>query len=194
MQPYENVIVVDVDGVLLYWEHGFHMWMVSNGYKNPSNKFYNIEDRYKIEEKEADTLIKSFNESAAMSRLPPMKDAMKYVKKLHEEHGFVLHCITAISNTRDMYNARLENLENLFGKTVVERLTLCGASENKPKFLEEYVDSECFWVEDLMENAIMGLKYGMKPLLIDHHYNKEHHNADVQRVNNWKEIYDIIIG
>ena len=195
MIPYENVIVTDVDGVLLLWEHGFHMWMVSNGYKSTVNGFYNIEDKYGIDKGKADFLAQSFNESAAMKRLPPMKDAIKYVRKLHEEHGFVFHCITAIPNTRDMYEARLENLENLFGKTAIERLILCGSSKNKPHFLEEYRDTECLWVEDLSANVKHGVDIGMKGILINHHYNKNDvNNFEHVRVNKWKEIYQIVTG
>lgn len=195
MLAYENVIVTDADGVLMYWEHGFHMWMVSKGYKNTSNGFYDIEDKYGISKEEAAHLCNTFNESAALRRLPPVKDAIKYIRKLHEEHGYVFHCITAIPNTRDMYEARMENIENLFGKTAFERLTLCDHSENKKALLEEYRDTDCFWIEDLSKNLRFGVDVGMRGILVDHHYNRD----DVidfphSRVKNWKEIYEIITG
>lgn len=194
MIAYENVIVTDYDGVCAYWEHGFHMWMVSKGYRETKNGFYNIEDKYGISKEEGDALADAFNESAAMRRLPPFKDAIKYIRKLHEDHGYVFHCISAIPDTRDMYEARMENVENLFGKTAFERLTLCGHSSNKQELLKEYEGTGCFWIEDLMKNALMGLKLGMRPLLMDHHYNKNDHHSGVSRVYNWKEIYTTIVG
>lgn len=194
MIAYENVIVTDYDGVCAYWEHGFHMWMVSKGYRETKNGFYNIEDKYGISKEEGDALADAFNESAAMRRLPPLKDAIKYIRKLHEDHGYVFHCISAIPDTRDMYEARMENIENLFGKTAFERLTLCGHSANKQELLKEYEGTGCFWIEDLMKNALMGLKLGMRPLLMDHHYNKNDHHSGVSRVYNWKEIYTTIVG
>jgi Cys-tRNA synthase (O-phospho-L-seryl-tRNA:Cys-tRNA synthase) len=194
MIAYDNVIVTDADGVLMYWSHGFHMWMVSKGYKEITTGFYNIESTYGITKELADSLVDAFNESAAMRRLPPIKDAIKYIRKLHEEHGYVFHCISAIPNTRDMYEARMENIENLFGKTAFERLTLCGHSANKQELLKEYEGTGCFWIEDLHKNALMGLNVGMRPLLMTHHYNVDDHHEGVKRVYNWKEIYEEITG
>lgn len=193
---YDNVIVTDADGVLLYWEHGFHMWMVSNGYKQKSNGFYDIEDKYDLKKEKADMLVQAFNESAALKKLPPIRDAIKYVRKLHEDHGYVFHCITAIPNTREMYEARLENIENLFGKTAFERLTLCGSSKNKKELLKEYEGTDCFWLEDLPANLEYGAEYGMRGLLVDHHYNRDYQckAPNSFRVQNWKEIYSHIIG
>lgn len=192
MIPYNNVIVTDYDGCAGFWEHGFHMWMISKGYITVRNGFYSIEEKYGVTSEESKYLVESFNESAALRRLPPIKDAIKYIRKLHEEHGYVFHCITAIPNTRDMYDARMENIENLFGKTSFERLTLCDHSANKQALLKEYEGTGCYWIEDLMKNALMGLSVGMRPLLMDHHYNKNDHHPGVLRVHNWKEIYEEI--
>lgn len=190
---YDNVIVTDADGVFLYWEHGFHMWMVENGYRQTKPGFYNIEDKYGITKEKADSLVDSFNESAALKRLSPIKDAIKYIKKLHEEEGYVFHCITAIPNTRDMYDARLENIHNLFGKTAFERLTLCGSSDNKKELLREYNGTGCLWIEDLPKNCEMGLEYGMACILFDRHYNRDYYNPNVTRVLNWKQIYEMLV-
>lgn len=194
MIAYENVIVTDADGVLMYWEHGFHMWMVSKGYREIKNGFYNIEDKYGISKEEGDVLVDAFNESAAMRRLPPYKDAIKYIRKLHEDHGYVFHCISAIPDTRDMYEARMENIENLFGKTAFERLTLCGHSANKQELLKEYEGTNCWWIEDLHKNLKYGVDLGMRGILMDHHYNKHHETWQYIRVYNWRQIYDLITG
>lgn len=195
MIAYDNVIVTDFDGCCAYWEHGFHMWMVSKGYRNTTNGFYNIEDKYGINAEEATQLAEAFNESAALRRLPPVKDAIKYIRKLHEEHGYVFHCITAIPDTRDMYEARMENIENLFGKTAFERLTLCGNSSNKKELLKEYNGTGCYWIEDVTDNLRYGVDVGMQGILMDRHYNKNDvADFPFKRVNNWKEIYDIITG
>jgi hypothetical protein len=193
---YDNVIVTDYDGVCAYWEHGFHMWMVDKGYKEQDKGFYDIEDKYGITTERADMLINAFNQSAALKRLPPIKDAIKYIRKLHEEHGYVFHCISAIPNTQDMYDARMENIHNLFGKTAFERLTLCGSSKNKKQLLKEYEGTECFWIEDVSENLDYGLAYGMRGLLMDRHYNKDYvtQSPYAHRVNNWREIYSHITG
>jgi 5'(3')-deoxyribonucleotidase len=192
---YENVIVTDFDGVAGYWEHGFHMWMVEKGYKTLNKGFYDINDIYDLSLEQAEQLVNAFNESSALRHLPPFKDAIKYIRKLHEDHGYVFHCISAIPNTVDMYDARMENIHNLFGKTAFERLILCGSSDNKKKLLEVYKDTDCYWIEDLTKNAEMGLEYGLNCILVNQHYN-ENDTVDprVKRVKNWKEIYEIIVG
>jgi 5'(3')-deoxyribonucleotidase len=193
---YDNVIVVDYDGVCAYWEHGFHMWMVANGYKQTNMGSYEIDIKYGISKEKAENLVQAFNESAALKTLAPYKDAIKYIRKLHEEHGYVFHCITAIPNMREMYEARLENIYNLFGKTPFERLTLCGNSANKKELLAEYDGTECWWIEDVPKNAEYGIDYGMRILLLDHHYNRDYicPTPKMFRVKNWKEIYLHIIG
>jgi hypothetical protein len=194
MIAYDNVIVTDADGCTMYWEHGFHMSMVSKGYRETKNGFYNIEDKYGISKEEGDALADAFNESAAMRRLPPFKDAIKYIRKLHEDHGYVFHCLSAIPNTRDMYDSRMENIENLFGKTAFERLTLCGHSSNKQEILKEYEGTGCYWIEDLHANLRYGVDLGMRGILVDHHYNQHTEDFPYTRVTNWKQIYELITG
>jgi hypothetical protein len=194
MIPYDNVIVTDIDGCVLYYEHSFHMWMVDKGYKNAMPDTYYMDEKYGISRDEAEHLVRSFNESAMLRWLPPVKDAIKYIRKLHEEHGFVFHAITAVPNTPSVMEARRTNLDNLFGKTAFERVILCEHSAEKPKFLQQYEGTECHWVEDLGRNAIMGLEFGLRPLLMDRHYNRDFSHEHVKRVHNWKEIYQIVTG
>lgn len=195
MIAYDNVIVTDFDGCCAYWEHSFHMNMVLKGYAATQIGFYNIEDKYNTTKEEGVRLVESFNESAALRRLPPIRDSIKYIRKLHEDYGYVFHCISAIPNTRDIYEARLENIENLYGKTAFERLTLCGHSANKKALLSEYKDTGCLWIEDLSANLKYGVDVGMRGVLINHHYNKDDVNDfEHVRVNKWREIYQMVTG
>lgn len=193
---YENVIVTDFDGVCAYWLHGFHMWMVQNGYQIIDDREYDIDKKYGIPESESRLLSKMFNESASVSKLPPFKDAIKYIRKLHEEHGYVFHCISAIPNSPHIYEARWKNIRALFGETAFERLTLCESSRYKARYLAEYKGTDCYWIEDLWKNAEDGLQYGMRPILMDQPYNQKYQgsNPKIQVVKNWKEIYTIVTG
>lgn len=191
---FDNVIIVDYDGVCAYWEHGFDMWMLNNGYKVKKLGVYDIAPRYDISDEEGHRLSTEFNRSRELAFLPPFKDSIKYIKKLHEEHGYVFHCISAIEPTEHGYESRVENMHNLFGKTAFENLILCGESKNKEKLLEKYQGSECYWIEDVPKNAEYGLQYGLKPLLMDQHYNKDYYRVDIKRVFSWKEIYSIVVG
>mgnify|MGYP000693985636 CR=1 FL=1 len=52
--------------------------------------------------------------------------------------------------------------------------------------------TECFWIEDKVENAELGVKYGLESLLIEHGHNMD--CADIALMKNWKEVYDFITG
>lgn len=191
----DNVILVDYDGVCAYWEHSFDMWMRFNGYEPNSVGTYDIHHKYGLSEEQGEMLVKMFNESATIGKLPPFRGSIKYIKKLHEEHGYVFHCISAIPNHPNILELRTKNIENLFGKTAFERIVLTDTSEKKQEVLEFYKDSGCFWVEDVVKNAEYGFDYGLQPILLTHHYNKGYENPrGMKIVDNWKEIYDYIIG
>ena len=192
-----KTILVDCDGVLLDWEYSFHTWMCRHGYKAIKNGFdiHKVNERYGITKDEGSKLVRMFNESATIRRLPPLRDSMKYVKKLHEEHGFIFHAVTSLSNDTYSQYLRTKNLIELFGKTAFEKYTYLDTGADKDEALAEYKDSGCWWVEDKPENATVGLKNGLKAILMNHKHN-EHVDIDpkITRVNNWATIYKMITG
>ena len=133
-----------------------------------------------------------FNESATIRKLPPLRDAMKYVKKLHEEHGYVFHAVTSLSNDQYAQHLRTKNLIELFGPTAFEKYVYLDTGADKDEALAEYKDTGCFWVEDKPENAIVGKNLGLNSYLIAHDFNA--YVKDIPRVQNWKELYEIITG
>ena len=189
----DKVILVDCDGVLIDWEYAFDVWMVHHGHKIVDKSAYNIADRYNIAD--GKSMIRMFNESAHIGFLPPLRDAIYYVKKLHEEHGYVFHVITSLSNDQNAQRLRTINLERLFGKTVFEKYVYLDTGADKDKALDVYRGTECYWVEDKFENAMVGSTRGLNSLLVAHNHNAaaaEYKNLDVKRVQNWKEIYGLI--
>ena len=64
--------------------------------------------------------------------------------------------------------------------------------QDKDDILAEFHGTGLWWVEDKWTNALAGLKYGLKPLFIDHPYNREYSHPDITRVNNWKQIHEIV--
>ena len=161
--------------------------------KQPGSDFvYDIGERYGISRDQGRKLIKLFNESAAIGFLPPLRDAMYYVKRLHEEHGYVFHCITSLSTDVNAQRLREMNLAKLFGKTAFERITCLETGADKNHALEEYRDSGCWWVEDKPENAEVGHELGLKSILMEHGHNMSHANKQIPVVKNWREIYEII--
>jgi hypothetical protein len=192
-----KVILTDADGVLLNWEYAFCCWMEQHGYTQIENGNweYDIAKRFSITKDQATQLVKVFNESAAIGFLPALRDAMYYVKRLHEEHGYVFHCITSLSTDPNAGKLRQMNLEKLFGKTAFEQVICLDTGADKDEILAMYQNSNLYWVEDKIENAICGKKFGLRSILIEHGFNmNEEIPEGIQKVVNWKEIYEIITG
>lgn len=188
----DKVILVDCDGVLVDWVYGFHRWMKGRGYqiKNPNQ--YDICKMFSIEKSLAKQLICSFNESSHIGYLPPLRDSIKYVKKLHEEHGYIFHCITSLSSDPYAGKCREKNLHALFGKTPFEIIICLECGADKDEALLPYKDTGCFWIEDKPENLEVGEQLGLRSIMIEHEYNKSWHHPSIPRVTTWKEIYEMI--
>jgi len=191
-----KVILTDADGVILDWEWAFHVWMEEHGFhKQEGSQFiYNIGDQYGISNEQGKKLIKIFNESAHMGFLPPLRDAMFYIKRLHEEHGYVFHCITSLSKDANACKLREMNLHKLFGKTAFTKFIFLDTGADKDEVLEQYRGTGLYWIEDKPENAQAGLNVGLRSLLMEHGHNMDHSNSQIPKVKNWKEIYNIITG
>ena len=190
----DKVILVDADGVLLNWEYAFNIWLETHGFeKLPGGEFdYDIGKRYGIDPAQGKKLIKIFNESAAIGFLPPLRDAMYYVKRLHEEHGYVFHCITSLSLDPNAKILREMNLAKLFGKTAFERVVCLDTGADKNDALAQYKDTGCWWVEDKPENAEVGHNLGLRSILMEHGHNMYKYHKDIPVVKNWKEIFELV--
>lgn len=192
----DKVILTDADGVVLDWEYAFDIWMQEHGFqKQEGGQFiYNIGRRYGIDMEQGKKLIKIFNESAAIGFLPALRDSMYYVKRLHEEHGFVFHCITSLSKDENAQKLRTMNLQKLFGKTAFEKFIYLDTGADKDEVLEQYRDTGCWWIEDKITNALVGQKLGLRSLLMEHGHNMDFEHEEIPRVTSWKEIYQKIVG
>ena len=187
-----KLILVDCDGVLLDWEYAFDCWMARHGYKIVSDGFYKMDIKYGLDKYEAMRLIRMFNESAWIRKLPPLRDAIKYVKMLHEEHGYIFHAITSLSNDDYAQHLRTKNLIEMFGPTVFERYVYLDTGADKDQALLPYKDSGCYWVEDKPENVDVGISLGLDGILMKHDHNASYTGIAYQ-VSNWKEIFELIV-
>ena len=196
MKYNDKVILTDADGVLLNWEYAFCCYLEQRGHTQIENGNweYDIAKRFGISRNEAIKHVKVFNESAAMGFLPALRDAMYYVKRLHEEHGYVFRCITSMSTDSNAKKLRQMNLEKLFGKTAFEELVCLDTGAAKDDALAPYKDSGLWWIEDKMENAVAGLNAGLRPILIEHGFNMNDTVPEgITKVINWKEIYNLVL-
>jgi len=195
----DNIILTDADGVLLNWAYGFNEFMKSQKWVQqdfePDYGEYHIHKRYGIEEVTAKRLVSQYNASARMLFCKPLRDSVKYVRKLYEEHGYKFHVIT--SQTDDKYAAELrkQNLCNIFGEEVFDGFTILGCGVDKDDALVPYAQSGCYWIEDKPSNANLALKFGLEGILVDQLYNRDDViNDAVTRCSDWKAIYKHITG
>jgi len=190
----KKLILTDADGVLLDWEWAFNVWMQEHGFEEvPGSKLnYDMSMRYGIPKEQVKKLIRLFNESAAIGFLPALRDAMYYVKRLHEEHGFRFHCITSLSLDPNAQKLREMNLNKLFGTSAFERIVCLDTGADKEEILQEYEGTGCYWLEDKIENAEAGYRAGLRSLLVEHGHNMHHYHEGITTVKNWKEIYQLI--
>ena len=192
----DKVILTDCDGCLTDWGYAFDQWMKRHGYQIVPEYVneYAMDLRYGIEKQESKRLIRMFNESAWIRKLPPLRDSIHYVQKLHREHGYIFHCITSLSNDLYSQHLRTKNLIEMFGPTVFEKYVYLDTGADKDHVLEQYRDTGCWWVEDKYTNAVAGQNVGLQSLLMTHDHNEVFDSKDIVRVANWKEIYETIVG
>ena len=189
----DRIILTDVDGVLLEWEFHFTKWMVSRGYKLKENfkSEYDMQKRFEDNTVDIKAKIREFNRSAWMGTQPPMPDSQTWVKLLHAE-GWTFIPITSQTSDIPAQELRKRRLEELFGKNVFQNYFIFDTGSGKDSALTEFHGTGLWWVEDKWTNALAGLKFGLKPLFINHAYNQEYSHPDITRVNNWQEIHKIV--
>jgi len=188
-----KTILVDADGVLLDWVYSFRGWMDRHGYKMVEPNAYQMDKCYGLSREEGARLCRMFNESATIRKLSPLRDAVKYVRKLHEEHGYVFRVISSLSVDEYAHRLRTKNLIEIFGSTVFESYVYLDTGADKDEALEPYRGSGCYWIEDKEENANLGDKLGLDSILMRHPHNASY-VGPAHRVMNWKEIYEYIVG
>ena len=152
---------------------------------------YWMEERFGLTKNEIRVHIREFNRSAWMSTQRPMLESQTWVKLLAAE-GWTFIPITSQTSDIPAQELRKRRLGELFGDHVFTNYHILGTGADKDSALAEFHDTGLYWVEDKPTNAVAGLKYGLKPILIDQPYNRDFNHPDVIRVNNWKQIHKIL--
>ena len=205
MPTSNRVILTDVDGVLLEWEHHFTKWMLQrtlfdktgaryHPYRLLPDKqnTYEMADRFGLTKDEIRKEIREFNRSAWMGTQRPMLESQTWVKLMAAE-GWTFIPITSQTSDIPAQHLRKKRLGELFGDHVFTNYHILGTGADKDGALAEFHNTGLYWVEDKPKNAIAGLKYGLKPILIDHPYNQDFNHPDIIRVSNWKQIHEILV-
>ena len=206
MPTSNRIILTDVDGVLLEWENHFTKWMLSRGHKLKKNykseydmgkrfiyyaKIFASDKQFGEASDDIKIAIQEFNRSAWMGTQPPMLESQTWIKLLHAE-GWTFIPITSQTSDIPAQELRKRRLEELFGKNVFQNYFIFDTGSGKDSALTEFHGTGLWWVEDKWTNALAGLKFGLKPLFINHAYNQEYSHPDITRVNNWQEIHKIV--
>jgi len=206
MQTSNRIILTDVDGVLLEWEHHFTKWMLQRtlfderGARYHPHKLladkqntYEMAERFGVTISEIRKEIREFNRSAWMGTQRPMPDSQTWVKLLAAE-GWTFIPITSQTSDIPAQCLRKRRMGELFGEHIFSNYHILGTGADKDSALAEFHNTGLYWIEDKPKNAVTGLKYGLKPILIDHPYNRDFDHPEVTRVNNWQDIHQIVSG
>ena len=195
MQQSNRIILTDVDGVLLEWENHFTKWMISRGakLKNEFKAEYDMQRRFVDATEDIKLAIREFNKSAWMGTQPPMPESQTWIKLLHAE-GWTFIPISSQTSDIPAQELRKRRLEELFGEYAFYNFHILETGQDKDDILAEFHGTGLWWIEDKWTNALAGLKYGLKPLFINHPYNQEYSHPDITRVNNWQDIHKIVTG
>ena len=201
-----RIILTDVDGVLLEWEHHFTKWMLQRtlfderGARYHPHKLladkqntYEMAERFGVTIPEIRKEIREFNRSAWMGTQRPMPDSQTWVKLLAAE-GWTFIPITSQTSDIPAQCLRKRRMGELFGEHIFSNYHILGTGADKDSALAEFHNTGLYWVEDKPKNAVTGLKYGLKPILIDHPYNRDFDHPEITRVNNWQDIHQIVSG
>jgi len=185
-------ILTDCDGVLLDWEGPFHEWMTKKGYTKIKHGVYSLSEAYGIPKEDKHDIVREFNESAWMCCLPVLRDSRTGVATLVDA-GYTFDCITSLSTDPHAKSLRWKNLHQHFGEDAFNDLICLDTGADKDDALVKYKPG-LWWIEDKPENCDTGLKYGLKPILIDHPHNQWYQNPAVVRVKTWRELCEVILS
>ena len=204
MPTSDKIILTDVDGVLLEWEYHFTEWMLQRNYYDDQQQrvypykllpdkqnTYEMADRFGLSIIEIRKEIREFNKSAWMGTQCPMPDSQTWVKLLAAE-GWTFIPITSQTSDIPAQQLRKKRLGELFGDHIFKNYHILDTGSDKDSVLAEFHNTGLYFIEDKPKNALTGLKYGVRPILIDHPYNRDFQHPDVIRVNNWKQIHELL--
>lgn len=187
----KKLILTDCDEVLLNWRDPFDDWMKSLGYPHLYPDKFSANEQYGLRRDQGLECVRNFNKTDRQRNLPPFRDAMYYVRKLHERHGYVFRVITSLGLHPHQQAMRTANLKDLFG-TAIESVVYLDTCQDKDEALAPYKDSGKFWIEDKVQNAVLGETLGLNSLLMEHPYNIHDTSHGVPIVSDWHDIYDTI--
>lgn len=135
------------------------------------------------EQPEVDQFILDFQLSEDFKNLAPIEGAFEVLSKFKEE-GFKIVAISAALNHEQVLRNRRDNLNNHF-PGIFDRLYHTTGSQNKPAILKKYPSA--LWVEDNLENAVVGKLAGHLPFFMLHDRDIEPPDGII-KIRDWYDL------
>lgn len=186
-------LLLDCDGVLLDWLGGFirfaeHVLKKKLDPNGPSD--FNLSGWLGVSQEKMLGLIDAFNsgEDGYFGELQPLPGAVEALQAAHAQ-GRILSIITACANTPSVIAQREQNLVNVFGK-IFGDIHAVGMKESKSTLLKSY--DNVIWIEDKMENAVMGAEIGHPTYLIRASHNAKYDGNVSHDLMTWVDGWDCI--
>lgn len=184
--------LTDADGVLVNWNCGFNAWMKSRGYEEVTRTHYSMCVRYNLTPEMIKSLIEEYNCSAAVSFLQPIPGSVMIMNKI-QSLGYDVHCISSFGG--DTYS-RIQRAKMLweFFRIPSMNVHLLPMDGSKVEFLSRWKDTNAPWIEDKVENALVGADLGLNAILLRSDHTSAYVSEKVYVADSWYKIYEHITG
>lgn len=194
-------ILTDVDGVLLDWVSGMKSYLENEmGFVVDDEEIrrgFFISEWLNISRDEASKIVADYHASDYFKNLNSIRNAETVLKDLGE-NGYRFVAITSALNPYSterqhiIKQNRMDNLTKLFGHIFDDVELVCIQTECKSDFLKKY--DATWWVEDHVENAIIGQDIGHKSLVMhsDYFEFEKAHERKIPVIQCWQEASLII--
>lgn len=181
-----KILLTDIDGVVLDWQAHFNDYL---------DKYYPDQELFDptvfAQGEQTGKIIKEFNNTAWIGFLKPWKDSIEVLTEL-KNLGWKIYGCTSMGTDQYANALRKKNVENLM-PDVFTQLDIIPFMQPKGNWLSQWRGSGAIWVEDKWSNAILGADMGIKTFLMKQSYNSKHDYAGVEKVDNWRQIYNKVI-
>lgn len=191
-----RIVLVDCDDVLLQWTKGFQLFFEHKHKRklDPNGPAsYDLSSWTGLIQEEVFKELKEFNEhSWEFGCLPPVESAVSAIRNLHSMYMVDFVSISSCSTKSQTVALRHANLYHVFGD-VFKHVHCVDLRTGKATHLADYRPT--FWVEDNVDNAMMGLEYGHKSIVLKTSQNIALQKESDKRLiwcDTWKEIEEII--
>ena len=182
-----KILLTDIDGVVLDWQKHFNKYL---------DHYYPGEELFDptvfAQGERTGKIIKEFNNSAWIGFLEPWKDSVEVLTELNHM-GWKIYGCTSMGTDQYANALRKKNIETLM-PDVFAQLEIIPFMQPKGNWLAPWKGSGAVWVEDKWSNAIIGADIGIKTFLMKQSYNSKQDYQGVEKVDNWRQIYNKVIS